>query len=197
MPEDIRRRFPHVDLVIGTHNRHKLPRLIEQVRPKKESLYAVWREAREIIEGLPVRRESKLSAWVPIRFGCDLPVQAGSNRVLAQMRRGFNPSQVGCKPGGGQVARGDQTAQQKSQQEAPGFIAPGASFLGASTVQGPFPPWPARIFPRAPRRRWVGFCRRHSPQWVMAGGGGGWGCGSGGGAGGAAAFRTVTAPVIT
>lgn len=69
--EDIRRRFPHVDLVIGTHNRHELPRFIEQVRAKREPLCAVWREAGEIIEGLPVRRESKLSAWVPIMFGCD------------------------------------------------------------------------------------------------------------------------------
>ncbi|HAG06967.1 MAG TPA: tRNA (N6-isopentenyl adenosine(37)-C2)-methylthiotransferase MiaB [Peptococcaceae bacterium] len=69
--EDIRRRFPHVDLVIGTHNRHELPRLVEEVRAAREPLCAVWREAGEVIEGLPVRRESKLSAWVPIMFGCD------------------------------------------------------------------------------------------------------------------------------
>jgi len=69
--ENIRRRFPHVDLVIGTHNRHELPRLVEEVRVAREPLCAVWREAGEVIEGLPVRRESKLSAWVPIMFGCD------------------------------------------------------------------------------------------------------------------------------
>ncbi|MEW5762399.1 MAG: tRNA (N6-isopentenyl adenosine(37)-C2)-methylthiotransferase MiaB [Bacillota bacterium] len=69
--EEIRRRFPHVDLVLGTHNRHQLPRLLEEVRETREPVCAVWREAGEIVEGLPVRRESKLSAWVPIMFGCD------------------------------------------------------------------------------------------------------------------------------
>lgn len=69
--ENIRRRFPHVDLVMGTHNRHELPRLIEEVRATREPLCVVWQQAGGIIEGLPVRRESKLSAWVPIMFGCD------------------------------------------------------------------------------------------------------------------------------
>ncbi|MGQ9755273.1 MAG: tRNA (N6-isopentenyl adenosine(37)-C2)-methylthiotransferase MiaB [Desulfotomaculales bacterium] len=69
--EHIRRRFPHVDLVMGTHNRHELPRLVDEARAAREPLCAVWQEAGEVIEGLPVHRESKLSAWVPIMFGCD------------------------------------------------------------------------------------------------------------------------------
>ncbi|MDI6709103.1 MAG: tRNA (N6-isopentenyl adenosine(37)-C2)-methylthiotransferase MiaB [Bacillota bacterium] len=71
MAEEICRRFPHVDLVFGTHNRHELPRMIEEVRAGRRPLHEVWEKAEVIPEGLPVRRESGLRAWVPIIFGCN------------------------------------------------------------------------------------------------------------------------------
>lgn len=67
---EIRRRFPFVDLVLGTHNRHELARLLERVRAEGP-VVAVWPEACCVPEGLPVRRESRLRAWVPVMFGCD------------------------------------------------------------------------------------------------------------------------------
>lgn len=71
MAEDIRRRFPIVDLVLGTHNRYELPRLIDETWEGRGPVDAVWREAKDIPEGLPVRRKSGLRAWVPVIHGCN------------------------------------------------------------------------------------------------------------------------------
>lgn len=71
MAEAIKKRFPVVDLVLGTHNRHELPRLIAEVRTGRGPVTAVRREARDIPEGLPVRRKSGLKAWVPVIHGCN------------------------------------------------------------------------------------------------------------------------------
>lgn len=67
---EIRRRFPFVDLVLGTHNRHELARLLERV-PAEGPVVEIWPEACCVPEGLPVRRESRLRAWVPVMFGCN------------------------------------------------------------------------------------------------------------------------------
>jgi len=67
---EIRQRFPFVDLVLGTHNRHELARLIRQVQ-EEGPVVEVLPEACSVPEGLPVRRESRLRAWVPVMFGCN------------------------------------------------------------------------------------------------------------------------------
>lgn len=67
---EIRRRFPAVDLVIGTHNRHELARLLARVQAEGP-VVEVLPEACFVPEGLPVRRESPLRAWVPIMYGCN------------------------------------------------------------------------------------------------------------------------------
>lgn len=67
----IKSRFPHVDIIFGTHSLHELPDLIRQVETKKNSLLIHRREALEIAEGLPVKRASGIKAWVPITYGCN------------------------------------------------------------------------------------------------------------------------------
>lgn len=69
--EKIRARYPHVDLVFGTHNRHELPRLIEQVVTTRRPVHEVWEKADLVPEGLPMRRANGLKAWVSIIFGCN------------------------------------------------------------------------------------------------------------------------------
>ncbi|MBO8127629.1 MAG: tRNA (N6-isopentenyl adenosine(37)-C2)-methylthiotransferase MiaB [Peptococcaceae bacterium] len=68
---DICRRFPHVDIVFGTYNRHELPGLIEQVIKERRQVNKVWEKEGEIPEEIPVRRQSGLKAWVPIIHGCN------------------------------------------------------------------------------------------------------------------------------
>src|SRR5690554_15716 len=68
--ERIREKFPHVDLVFGTHNRHRLPELLQQLQAKKERVFEIWQEG-DKVEDLPVRRESSFQAWVTIIYGCN------------------------------------------------------------------------------------------------------------------------------
>ncbi len=70
MGEEIVRRFPVVDLVLGTQNRHELPGLIEEVRAGRRPVRGVRPPDGAVPEGLPVRRKSGLRAWVPVIHGC-------------------------------------------------------------------------------------------------------------------------------
>lgn len=67
----LKRSFPHVDLVFGTHALHTLPELVyDQLNDRKRQF--VTPECDGVIaEGLPLRRESSLKASVPIMYGCN------------------------------------------------------------------------------------------------------------------------------
>ncbi len=71
MGNNIKRRFPHVDLIFGTHNIHELPRLITQVQQSQETVLEIWSDADSVVEGVPVKRASGLKAWVTIMYGCN------------------------------------------------------------------------------------------------------------------------------
>lgn len=71
MAGEITRRFPVVDLVLGTQNRHELPGLIEEVRAGRRPVLGVRQPDGAMPEGLPVRRKSGLRAWVPVIHGCN------------------------------------------------------------------------------------------------------------------------------
>ncbi len=64
-------KYPHVDLVFGTHNIHRLPQLLHQVMITHERVFEVYSKEGEVIEGIPVDRFIKHKAWVNIIYGCD------------------------------------------------------------------------------------------------------------------------------
>lgn len=67
----IKRSFPHVDLVFGTHALHDLPELIyKQLTERKRTFFTLASDG-VIAEGLPIMRESKLKASIPIMYGCN------------------------------------------------------------------------------------------------------------------------------
>lgn len=59
-----------VDLIFGTHNIHRLPRLIQESLFNKEMVVEVWSKEGDIIENLPKKREG-MRGWVNIMYGCD------------------------------------------------------------------------------------------------------------------------------
>ncbi len=69
--KEIYEKCPHIDLVFGTHNIHKLPQLILDVIIKKTRIIEVFSCEGEVIENAPVRRLNNLKAWVNIMYGCD------------------------------------------------------------------------------------------------------------------------------
>lgn len=67
----VRRRHPYVDLILGTHNLHRFPELLEQARESRKPVVEVWPERKELVEGLPVARQDKVKALVNITYGCN------------------------------------------------------------------------------------------------------------------------------
>src|SRR4051794_2910630 len=73
--ELVRRKAPHVDVVLGTHNVHRTSELLAEAR-RHGPLTEIW-DAPDpdddglFTPGLAARRESEWSAWVTIQVGCD------------------------------------------------------------------------------------------------------------------------------
>ncbi|MEW5952759.1 MAG: tRNA (N6-isopentenyl adenosine(37)-C2)-methylthiotransferase MiaB [Bacillota bacterium] len=67
----IKLRFPHVDLIFGTHNLPELPRMVRQVAEGRGRVFEVLPEGCEVVENLPRRRVPGLKAWVAIMYGCN------------------------------------------------------------------------------------------------------------------------------
>ncbi len=69
--EEILQKYKHLDLVFGTHNIYNLPFLLEKVVQKKERQIEVESKEGDVIENIPVKRDSKYKAWINIMYGCD------------------------------------------------------------------------------------------------------------------------------
>ena len=67
----LKEKYPWVDIVMGTHNFHKLPIYLEKTIDSKHQQLEVFSTEGDIIECLPVKRDSKYKAWVNIMYGCD------------------------------------------------------------------------------------------------------------------------------
>ena len=69
--EDLKNKYKWVDLVFGTHNLHKLPKILEESINNKKQEIEVFSIEGDVYEGVPVKRDSKYKAWVNIMYGCD------------------------------------------------------------------------------------------------------------------------------
>lgn len=67
----IKNSFPFVDLVFGTHVSYKLPEFIYRVLCTGKRVFDITDSDGNIAEGLPVKREGTLRAWIPIMYGCN------------------------------------------------------------------------------------------------------------------------------
>lgn len=65
----VRKNHKYVDIIIGTHNIYELPKLLIDAYPKQ--VVEVYSNSDEIIEGMKFVRDSKVTAWVNIMYGCD------------------------------------------------------------------------------------------------------------------------------
>jgi tRNA-2-methylthio-N6-dimethylallyladenosine synthase len=63
--------YKFVDIILGTHNRHHLLKLIYNVYEKKMRVVEVLSGQGNIVENVPIVRNYKHKAFVNIMFGCD------------------------------------------------------------------------------------------------------------------------------
>ena len=68
---ELKDKYKWVDIVMGTHNIHKLPEYLENTINTNKQDIEVFSIEGEVIEGIPVKRDSKYKAWVNIMYGCD------------------------------------------------------------------------------------------------------------------------------
>ncbi|MEK5267481.1 MULTISPECIES: tRNA (N6-isopentenyl adenosine(37)-C2)-methylthiotransferase MiaB [Heyndrickxia] len=67
----ILQKHPHVDMVFGTHNIHRLPYILKEAYMSKAMVVEVWSKEGDVIESLPKVRKGNIKAWVNIMYGCD------------------------------------------------------------------------------------------------------------------------------
>lgn len=69
--EKIRKSYPFVDIIFGTHNVYKLAELLYTQIQSERMILDVWQEAEEIVEELPSTRKYFFKAGVNIMYGCN------------------------------------------------------------------------------------------------------------------------------
>ncbi len=69
--DEILKKHAWIDIVFGTHNIYNLPNILKEAIDKHSIEVEVPSIEGEIIENIPVKRDSKYKAWVNIMYGCD------------------------------------------------------------------------------------------------------------------------------
>lgn len=66
----IKKRFPMVNLIFGTHALPRLPALLEQAKRSRKTVVDIKEDYADR-EGLPVKHASFFKAWLPVNYGCN------------------------------------------------------------------------------------------------------------------------------
>lgn len=67
--EEVMTKNKYVDIIIGTHNLHELPELL--LNHNNKQTIEVYSNSDIVYEGMNYKRDSKITAWVNIMYGCD------------------------------------------------------------------------------------------------------------------------------
>ncbi len=68
---EILTKYKWINFVFGTHNLYRLPYILKEALDKNEREIEVFSREGNIVEGIPVKRDSKYKAYVNIIYGCD------------------------------------------------------------------------------------------------------------------------------
>ena len=69
--EKFRQSYPYVDLLFGTHVLHRLPQMLYEVLSTHKRVFCRPEEPGNIAEGVPVKREGGVKAFLPVMYGCN------------------------------------------------------------------------------------------------------------------------------
>ncbi len=69
--KEILDKYSFLDVVFGTHNIHELPGILDKAMHKNKIEVDVMAIEGDIVENVPVKRDSKYKAFVNIMYGCD------------------------------------------------------------------------------------------------------------------------------
>lgn len=66
----IKQKYPHVDIVFGTHALYRFPEIIYRVITDKKRIIDI-NDDENVVEGVPVKRDSSVKAWLSVIKGCN------------------------------------------------------------------------------------------------------------------------------
>lgn len=69
--ENIKKKFPFVNILFGTHNLHEFKNYMLAYKNTKKKVFEVWEKEQKIIETSLAFRTSGYNAWVNITYGCN------------------------------------------------------------------------------------------------------------------------------
>lgn len=69
--EKIKKSYPYVDLIFGTHNIYKFAELLYRKLTTEGMLIDIWEDTDQIVEDLPVDRKYPFKSGINIMFGCN------------------------------------------------------------------------------------------------------------------------------
>lgn len=69
--EKIKKSYPFVDLIFGTHNIYKFAELLYRVYFEEKKVVDIWEGTGKIVENLPVDRKFSYKSGINIMFGCN------------------------------------------------------------------------------------------------------------------------------
>ena len=71
MADKVLSKFPFVNIIFGTHNAYKFPEYLNRVKTEGVQVKEILNKETDIVEGIPVDRESDVKAYVTIMYGCN------------------------------------------------------------------------------------------------------------------------------
>ncbi len=69
--ERVKKSYPYVDMLFGTHVVHRLPEFIYKRLTGSGRIFEINEDNNDIIEGIPIHRDSTFKGWLPIMHGCN------------------------------------------------------------------------------------------------------------------------------
>ncbi len=69
--KEVKRSYPYVDFLIGTGMLYKFPEILNNKLGGGKRSFTVDAPEGSLAEGLPIKRESSLTAWVSVMYGCN------------------------------------------------------------------------------------------------------------------------------
>ncbi len=69
--EDIKHKYPYVDITFGTASLHRFPELLWQKIARSRRIFCPEETEYVVAEGLPITRTSDYRAWVSVMYGCN------------------------------------------------------------------------------------------------------------------------------
>ena len=69
--DKVRKSYPFVDLIFGTHNIYRFAQYLWEVYSTDKKAIHIWEKTDQIVENLPVERKFSYKSGINIMFGCD------------------------------------------------------------------------------------------------------------------------------